>query len=46
MKMYQRVACVVLAGLLLAPPSNNIMLAGAIALLGLAFLVPSKEMKQ
>ena len=40
--MYQRVAMIILALFLAAPPSNWMMVAGSVVLLGLAFLVPAK----
>ncbi len=41
--MYQRVAMIILALFLAAPPSDWMMIGVAIALLGLAFMVPAKE---
>ncbi len=41
--MYQRVACIILALFLAAPPSNWQMVAGSIVLFGLAFMMPDKE---
>lgn len=44
MRYYQRIACIVLAGLLLAPPSNWFMVGIAVIALGFALLMPSKNM--